>query len=355
MKLAFYLIALAMIALALAVLLLPLMRQGRRMGRPRGIFALVLVIAFVLPVSAAGLYLLVGTPQALNGVESAPLNFEQALAELQAHVNNEPDDLQAWLLLAQTRSAMKQPEATRAAYQHALELDPDNTLAMIGWAESDATIRPDHLIQGRARALLERAVTREPENQRALWLLGISRFQQGRYAAAASTWRRLQPLLEPGSSVAASVAKQIAEADARAGKGAGAAPTAAPSKGPTLRVQIRIAPALRSRISQSATLFVYARAPRGSPMPLAVATLNAASLPASVTLTDAMAMAPGQTLSSVSTVFIGARLSASGQATAQPGDLQGSAGVVDVQRKAPIVITLNQVVPEPSIPPPESP
>lgn len=355
MKPVFYLIALAMIALALAVLLLPLFRHGRLNGRPGSVFALALVIAFVLPVSTAGLYLLVGTPQALNGVKPAPLDFDQALAELQAHLKDQPDDLQAWLLLAQTRSAMKQPEAARESYQQALALDPGNTLAMIGWAEADASIRPDHLIQGRARTLLDQAAAREPDSQRALWLIGISDFQQARYAEAAAVWRKLQPLLEPGSSVAASVTRQIAEADARAGATAAAAPSNPVIDSPALRVQIRVAPALRSRIAPSDTLFVYARAAQGSPMPLAVAKFTAASLPLSVTLTDAMAMAPGRTLSSVPSVFIAARLSASGQAAAQPGDLQGSAGVVEVGRTTPIVIILNQVVPATPTSPKDSP
>ena len=44
MKLAFYLIAAAMIAAALALLLWPLVRHGRRQGRPGGLFAVVLAV-----------------------------------------------------------------------------------------------------------------------------------------------------------------------------------------------------------------------------------------------------------------------------------------------------------------------
>ncbi|HEY8683276.1 MAG TPA: hypothetical protein VIM06_08895, partial [Rhodanobacter sp.] len=70
MKTAFFIAAAAMIAVALAALLLPLVRQGRRSGRSRGVFALALAIAFALPLSAAGLYLLIGTPAALDGVST---------------------------------------------------------------------------------------------------------------------------------------------------------------------------------------------------------------------------------------------------------------------------------------------
>ena len=62
-----------------------------------------------------------------------------------------------------------------------------------------------------------------------------------------------------------------------------------------------------------------------------------------VTLTDAMAMAPQMRLSTASRVFVGARISKTGQAIAQSGDLEGDAGVVDVASKTPIKITIDKV------------
>ncbi len=78
-------------------------------------------------------------------------------------------------------------------------------------------------------------------------------------------------------------------------------------------------------------------------MPLAVASLEASQLPAKVTLTDAMAMTPARALSSVAQVFVGARISHSGQPIAQPGDLEGNAGIVDVTRKTPVEILIDKV------------
>lgn len=345
MKPVFYLIAAAMIAVALALLLVPLIRQGRRQGRPRGIFILALAVAFVLPLGAAGLYLLLGTPVALNGVEKQaeqPLTIDQAVAELRAHLAEQPNDLQGWLLLAQTYGAMHKPGEARDAYDQALKLDPDSTVAMVGWAESDSIARPDHRIEGRALDFLERAVRQEPDNQRGLWLLGISQFQHDRYAEAATTWRKLQPMLEPGSTVAKAVTEQIAVAEARAG-GTPVAQETPALEGPALRVQVSLAPALKTKLGAGDTLFVYARAEQGPPMPLAVARMDAGALPASVTLTDAMGMTPQLKLSSAKRVFVGARISKSGQAIAQPGDLEGDAGVVDVNAAGPIKIEIDKV------------
>jgi cytochrome c-type biogenesis protein CcmH len=283
----------------------------------------------------------------LNGVTAAaaaPISMQQALTELRTHLQQQPDDLQGWMLLAQTSSMLRQPGEARDAFDHALKLAPNNAEAMIGWAENDSMTRNDHRIEGRAQELLKRAVQLHPDSQRGLWLLGISNFQRGEYREAAATWRLLQPQLEPGSNVAKAVAEQIAVADARAGgEPAGASSSAAAPQGAALQVQVALAPALKDKLAPGDALFVYARAENGPPMPLAVAKLDPALLPTTVTLTDAMAMTPAFKLSSVERVFVGARISHSGQPVAQPGDLEGDAGVVAVERKTPIKISIDKV------------
>ena len=349
MKIAFIVVAALMVALALAVLLVPLVREGRRSGRTRSVFVLSLSIALLLPLGAGVLYLKVGTPAALNGVSAqaqTPISLPQAIAQLREHLAQQPDDQQGWMLLAQTSAMMRQPGDARDAWDHVLKLDANNAEAMVGWAESDSMLRADHQIEGRARELLQRAVKQHPDNQRGLWLLGISDFQRGDYRNAAATWRLLQPQLEPGSSVAKSVAEQIAIADARAGgapAGASGSAAAAVPAGASLRVTVTLAPSLQGKLAKGDVLYVYARAPDGPPMPLAVARIEPVKLPATVTLNDAMAMTPAFKLSSVARVFVGARISHDGQPTAAPGDLEGDAGVVDVARKTPVAITIDKV------------
>lgn len=349
MKIAFIVVAALMVALALAALLVPLVREGRRSGHTRGVFVLCLSIALLLPLGAGVLYLKVGTPAALNGVSAqaqTPISLPQAIAQLREHLAQQPDDQQGWMLLAQTSAMMRQPGDARDAWDHVLKLDANNAEAMVGWAESDSMLRADHQIDGRARELLQRAVKQHPDNQRGLWLLGISDFQRGDYRSAAATWRLLQPQLEPGSSVAQSVAEQIAIADARAGgapaDASGSAAAAVPA-GASLQVNVTLAPALQAKLAKGDVLYVYARAPDGPPMPLAVARIEPVKLPVTVTLNDAMAMTPAYKLSSVARVFVGARISHDGQPTAAPGDLEGDAGVVEVARKTPVAITIDKV------------
>jgi cytochrome c-type biogenesis protein CcmH len=219
---AFYLAAGAMLALALALLLVPIVRHGRRHGRSRGAFVVLIAIAVVVPLASVGLYALVGTPSTLGGVEPAKeMDVNEAIVALRARLKDHPDDAQGWLLLGQTFTMLKQPADARDAYDGALKADPANGAAMVGWAESDSLVRGDHRIEGRALALLQAAVAANPENQRALWLLGISQFQHEQYAEASATWKKLQPMLDPDSNVAHAVAEQIAQADKRAAANAG--------------------------------------------------------------------------------------------------------------------------------------
>ena len=277
------------------------------------------------------------------------MSIDQAVSELTAHLAQKPDDLQGWMLLAQTYGAMRRPSDARDAYAQALRIDADNAVAMVGWAEADSLIRQDHRIEGRSLELLQRAVKLDPQSQRGLWLLGISQFQHDHYSEAAATWRQLQPLLDPDSTVAKAVSEQIAVADARvrdSGKLAPESPTPAAAdeaQGPALQIQVALSPRLKVQLAPGDTLFVYARAEQGPPMPLAVARLDAAALPATVTLTDAMGMTPQLKLSSVPRVFVGARISRSGQAMAQAGDLEGDAGVIDVNTQTPIKISIDKV------------
>ncbi len=353
MKIAFYLIAAAMITVALVCVLLPLLRAGMRTGRSRSTFAIALGIALLLPLGAASVYLLVGTPAALDGTsaQSAPaVDIEQAVAELRAHLVDKPDDLAGWMMMAQTSSMLHKLDDARDAFDHALKLAPNNADAMVGWAEADSMLRPDHLIDGRALELLKRAVQLQPDSQRGLWMLGISDFQKARYREAQATWRLLLPQLEPGSVVAKAVSEQIAVAGARAGDApaaAAASSTAAPAASPVnaaVRVEVALAPQLATKLVKGDVVFVYARSSdAGAGPPLAVVKLDAGTLPASVTLTDAMAMTPQTRLSSASRVVISARISHSGQPVAQPGDLEGHSGVINVDASTPVKLSIDTV------------
>lgn len=346
-----------MLALALALVLWPLLRNPGRTGSRRGLLALGILLAIALPLGSAGLYKLVGDPAALNPEAARqPLTIDQAIAKIRAQLGHDSEDPDLWTLLGQAYGAKNEPRQAADAFEHALKFRPDNADLLVAWAQADALSQSGHLIAGEARARLKRALDVDPTHQRGLWLLGISDFQLGQYRAAVETWTRLLKLVPPDSDVARGIADQVKLAAQRGSltltkdqsevmsAALAGAPAAAGSSGPRITVEVKLAPKLASKLDQASTLFVFARRTAGPPMPLAVARLPASALPATVTLTNAMSMAPGMDLASVKDVIVGARLSTSGQALPQTGDLEGSSGPVAVDSKQPVKIVIDKVV-----------
>jgi cytochrome c-type biogenesis protein CcmH len=216
---------------------------------------------------------------------------------------------------------------------------------------------------GEARQLLEEVLKKDPTNQRALWLLGIGDYQAAKYDSAIARWNVLLPLLDANSDVADSVRKQIAEAqDLRDGKtpprtpapsrlpatqapASSTASSPAAADAPRLTVDVTLDPKLADQLDANATLFVFARAASGPPMPLAIQRLKAGALPLTVTLDDSMGMMPTMKLSMFPQVILGARISKSGNALPQSGDLQKLSAPVDVHGVDPIALVIDQVVP----------
>ncbi|WP_395682973.1 c-type cytochrome biogenesis protein CcmI [Dokdonella sp.] len=346
-------------------------------ARPsRGAFAALLLVALLLPASALLLYRLVGAPQALDpaNVAAAPADehgpdMQKAIEALAARLAQQPDDVEGWALLARAYQATGRTQESLDAYRHAHELAKDNPAVTVEYAQALAVVAPDHRIQGESRDLLEGVLKVDASNQRALWLLGISDYQAGHYDAAIARWNTLMPLLEAGSEVAASVKQQIAEAEAkRDGKetpapmrpparesSQGIAASAAPTKdtaasgtaaaAPRLTVQVSLDPKLAGKLDADATLFVFARAASGPPMPLAIQRLKASQLPLTVTLDESMGMLPNMKLSMFPQVVVGARISKSGNALPQSGDLQVLSAPLDVHRSEPLALAIDQVVP----------
>jgi cytochrome c-type biogenesis protein CcmH len=355
----FVVLAVLMVLIALGIILIPMLRSARSHGRPRHVFVTAVAVLFALPLVAWGLYMHVGTPAALNpsALHPPPMTLDQAVVKLKGELAKHPDNLQGWLLLGQTYAGTNRDSLAREAYGHALKLAPSNADIMVAWAEADSMAQADHHVSDRGRTLLEQAVKADPRNQRGLWLLGISNFQHGQFADAVLLWRRLKVLLEPGSKVAQAVDQQIAVANARAsGKTeaqaleiarnapAPASTTVQPdNEGAHIAVKVSLAPALKGRVKPGDTLYVFAKALKGPPMPLAVARLKASSLPTTVMLTDGMGMTPTLRLSSVTRVNLTARISHSGQPVAAPGDLEGTTGPVSVDAGKPVSIVIDSV------------
>lgn len=340
--------------------------------RTRTGFAAALTVALLLPAAAILLYRQVGAPQALdpaNLVATAGegADIEAAITQLAEKMKQNPDNAEGWALLGRAYKSTRRFAEARDAFKHARDLMPDDADLMVEYAETLVLTGSDRRIQGEALALIEKAIQTNPQNQKGLWLAGIADSQAGKYGDAVKKWNTLLPLLPAGSDVATSVREQIAQAEAlRDGKplpapsGQSASETskaaaaaeagtdrdqATAATGPRILVTVALDPRLKDKVAPSDTLFVFAKAANGPPMPLAIAKLSAAQLPASVTLTDAMSMLPNMKLSTFPQIIIGARVSKSGQAIAQSGDLQTLSVPMANSPSEPVKLTIDQIVP----------
>jgi cytochrome c-type biogenesis protein CcmH len=338
----------------------------------RTAFIATVLVAVLLPASALFLYRLVGTPAALDPAylaattaatspDSSSHNIDQAIAALAARLKEHPEDLDGWMLLGRACQNTDRFDQSLDAFRHAHELAKDNLDVTAEYAQALVVASPTRRVEGEARGLLEDVLKQDAKNQTALWLLGLGDYQDGHYDAAVARWNTLLPLIDPNSDALESVKQQIADAQARRdGKtpppqADSTAPetTAAPteetatpaSDAPHLTVNVALDPKLASALDPNATLFVFARAASGPPMPLAIQRLKASQLPTTVTLDDSMGMTPTMKLSRFPQVVIGARISKSGDATPQSGDLQTLSAPLDVHRSEPIALMIDQTVP----------
>ncbi|MEB1347668.1 tetratricopeptide repeat protein [Xanthomonas campestris pv. campestris] len=231
----FYVASAAMVVGATALLVVPVRQHAQRNGSARHALPLLpLLLMLGLPLGTAGLYRLVGTPDAMANVqpqraaasalaqpgsaasasgmtaavEQTPAPDSQQAAALQA--------LTSWMQQAKAHEQENRPAEARDAYAQALQLAPDNSAAIVGWVASDMATRADFAIDASSRARLQQVVAAEPDNQRGLWLLGISDFQQHDYAAATDHWQHLHGLLDTGSPMQQAVADKIAVAQSLA-------------------------------------------------------------------------------------------------------------------------------------------
>lgn len=118
----------------------------------------------------------------------------------------------------------------------------------------------------------------------------------------------------------------------------------ATARAASLKVAVQLKPELLGQISPDDTVFVYAKAVDGGRMPLALAHARASQLPLIVTLNDSSAMVPAFNLSSEAQVRVIARVSKTGEAMLQTGDLIGESPPVSTRGNVPVFVTIDQRV-----------
>jgi len=339
-----------------------------------------LALVAVLPAAAVLAYLALGNPATLtpspHGAAAAQgVSDEQVRAMVESlaqKMKANPGDPNGWLLLARSYSAMGRFPDAVDAYKQAAERGTPDAQLYADWADA-AAMTQGRKLAGAPEALVVRALALDPKNGKALALSATARLERGDVAGSLVQWRELRALLPNGSDDAREIDTVIAQLDGQQLKLPGSAPSASTTAatppapgvatappiapgavsphatpgaavGPALTGRVELDPKLAARVAPDDTVFVLARAAEGPRMPLAVQKFRAAELPRAFRLDDSMAMAPGMTVSSRPSVVVEARVSKSGNAITQPGDVRGTTAAV-APGTGDLRIVIGEVVP----------
>lgn len=304
-----------------------------------------------------------------------------AINALAQRLRAAPDDADGWYTLARSYETLGRYTDAVAAYRQVLRLVPEQPAVLADLADAQLSAnqgKPD----AEAIAAVARALLADPDQPKALALAGMMALRRGDAAEALVHWERLQALLPTGSEAARQIQSNIAQARATAAgapitppdsgsainasdnassnasnnssinasnmisaKTSTAPSTSSTTTTPPNRVSparsaparisgtARIADALRDQVQPGDTVFILARPVSGSRMPLAITQWRVSDLPRTFVLDDSNAMSPQATLSGASRVRVEIRVSRSGTAAAQPGDLSGVLPDVDIRAR----------------------
>jgi cytochrome c-type biogenesis protein CcmH len=326
------------LCLAAAVLLfVPLWRERRRAGRwsPLGIVATVAIAP-----AAVGLYVAVSDWD-FEFAERVTQS-DNLVAALAARLEQTPDDLEGWRLLANSYMSLGRFADGLAAYRHLWSRTPapDDELKL---AYAEAQILADrNALTGEAGVLVEDVLARHPNEPKALWYGGHFALAQGQADLARARWTTLLDFELP-PEVAQTVRSQLAALGGPLSAAAAGNELPAPASGPTITLNVSVGGDRSvADLGSNAQLFIFARAPEGGP-PLAVVRQPAAAVPGQFTLSDANSMLPGRSLADFPEITIVARLSASGQPLEQPGDWFAQA-TVRPGEGGEVALVIDQVV-----------
>lgn len=277
-----------------------------------------LALSLLLPVVAAGLYLQWGASGALalrQDMAQAPQTLEEAVARLEATVKAQPDNAEAWYFLGRSYMSQQRPQQAASAFARAVDKAGRHPELLAQWAQA-LYFAGNQRLSDEIRQLGEEVLAQDPQEVTVLGLFGVAAFEEQRFAEAIEYWGRLAALLASNDPSRAAIEGGIARAREELAARGEAVPEPAVAAAPVaLKVRVSLAAELADQVQPGDTVFVFARAASGPPMPLAAKRLTVADLPAEVSLSDSDAMMPQLKLSGFPEVQLVARISRAGSPT----------------------------------------
>lgn len=281
-----------------------------------------LIAAVLVPLVGYGLYMHWGASdkvQMARQFSEQPRTVEEMTAHLEQAVKEQPDSAEAWYFLGRTYMNQERPADAAKAFARVVELAGRQPELLGQWAQAQY-FAGDRQWSEQLQALTDEALQADPQELTSLGLLGIAAYEEGRYKDAVRFWEQLVAALPENDpsreAIRGGIERARQQVDGGSGNAeAGQAPAAASTQAAALQIQVQLDPKVAETVSPEDSVFVFARAVNGPPVPLAAKRLTVGDLPATLTLSDADAMVPSLKISSVEQVTVMARVSRTGDAT----------------------------------------
>ena len=308
-----------------------------------------LALAIIVPTVSGLLYWELGNPLAMTqsdepalsgqgtseGAHQSPDGLAAMVERLQQKMEQNPNDGVGWGMLARSYMAMGRHADAVPIYEKAVKLIPDDAQLLVDYADALGVVHGRKL-EGKPEVLIQQALKIDPRNVKALMLAGTVAFNRKNFARAAKDWEQARANLpaDTDPEMTQQLMAAIAEAKGQLGGGQETVPAYAEPASPAQQTgqtaqsraisgTVTMAPSLAGKGSSTDTLFVFAREVSGPPMPVAIVRAMMKDLPFTFQLDDSTSPMPSRKLSGAGTVVIVARLSKSGQAMPESGDLEG--------------------------------
>ena len=300
------------------------------------------VLAVALPLGSMGLYMWVGQPEALNPMAAKtpdqvdPKDLAKMAQTLAEKLQDKPDYLQGWVMLGRTYRTLENFDASLKAYDRALKLSDDDDLKLER-IEIIAMQRQGRF-EGEPWNVIREVLQRDPQHFGALLTAGSASYAEGKFADALKYWEQARKPLDANNPDLEGLENAIAAVRDRLGmppakSSPASSSTSAATSGLNVTGQVNLSASLKSKASPNDVVFIYATPANGDRMPLAIFKTTVSQLPLNFTLDDSSAMTPDRKLSAAGEVMVKVRVSKSGNAMPQSGDLSGSLGPVKVGAK----------------------
>ncbi len=311
-----------------------------------------LVLALCMPVAALLIYQQASTGGYANDIveqQTSSAQFqsiESSIARLEKKLKEKPDNVKGWTMLGQSYFVTQQYDQAKFAYLKALDLaNQANPGILILTAEASA-FSNDEIFGEYEKSLLAKALSINPNHQRGLWYSGYAAYTTSEFSNAVNHWQKLLALVPADRpEVKSSLVQFLNDAREKSGleplEDASQISQQDENDQRKIEVVVKLNESINENASSGDTLFIYARAVQGPKMPLSLARLAVASLPVKVTLSKEMAMMPSMDIDTFEKVEVVARISKSGQAITQKGDLISAPVVVDFSESNSTSVSLD--------------